>query len=78
MGPPDGSVAAKAIKSSLNLLSVIFAQLFPTYSNGLKDIAGWLGFKWSDPDPSGLHSIVWRYRVGPEPGPVGEGETYNV
>ena len=62
-GAPDGSVAAKAIKSSVNLLSVIFAQIyFPTYSNGLKDIAGWLGFKWSDPDPSGLHSIVWRYQ----------------
>ena len=60
-GPPNGSGAAKAIKSSINLLSVIFAQIyFPTYSNGLKDIAGWLGFNWSDPDPSGLHSIVWR------------------
>ena len=36
-GPPEDSAAAKAIASSINLLSVIFAQVyFPTYSNGLK------------------------------------------
>jgi predicted RecB family nuclease len=59
--PPDGSIAARAIESSINLLSVIFAQIyFPTYSNGLKEIAGWLGFRWSDRDPSGVQSIVWR------------------
>src|SRR2546423_2174618 len=47
--PPSGSPVAKALESSINLLSVIFGQIyFPTYSNGLKDIAGWLGFKWSD------------------------------
>ena len=61
-GPPDGSAAAKAIRSSVNLLSVIFAQIyFPTYANGLKEIAGWLGFKWSGHDPSGLQSIIWRH-----------------
>jgi predicted RecB family nuclease len=60
-GPPNGSHAAKALDSSVNLLSVIFGQIyFPTYSNGLKDVAGWLGFKWSVPDSSGLQSIVWR------------------
>jgi predicted RecB family nuclease len=52
--PPNGSRAAKALESPINLLSVIFGQIyFPTYSNGLKDIAGWLGFKWSDQDVSG-------------------------
>ncbi|PYT25474.1 MAG: IS3 family transposase [Acidobacteria bacterium] len=60
-GPPDGSATAKAIKSPVNILSVIFGQIyFPTYSNGLKEIAGWLGFRWSDRDPSGVQSIVWR------------------
>jgi len=60
-GPPNDSAAAKALESSVNLLSVIFGQIyFPTYSNGLKEIAGWLGFRWSDPDSSGLQSIVWR------------------
>jgi len=60
-GPPNGSRAAKALDSSVNLLSVIFSQIyFPTYSNGLKDIAGWLGFRWSDPSSSGVQSILWR------------------
>src|SRR5207253_10381595 len=60
-GPPNDTCAAKALKSSVNLLSVIFGQIyFPTYSNGLKEIAGWLGFRWSDRDSSGVQSIVWR------------------
>jgi predicted RecB family nuclease len=60
-GPPNGSGAAKALESPVNLLSVIFGQIyFPTYSNGLKEIAGWLGFRWSDRDSSGLQSILWR------------------
>ena len=60
-GPPNGSGAAKALESAVNLLSVIFGQIyFPTYSNGLKEIAGWLGFRWSDRDSSGVQSIVWR------------------
>jgi predicted RecB family nuclease len=45
-GPPEDSNAAKAITSSINLLSVIFAQVyFPAYSNGLKEIARFLGFE---------------------------------
>ena len=60
-GPPNGSGAAKALESAVNLLSAIFGQIyFPTYSNGLKEIAGWLGFRWSDRDSSGVQSIVWR------------------
>ncbi len=60
--PLEDSAAAKALKSPLNLLPVIFAQVyFPTYSNGLKDVAGSLGFKWSDPIASGPQSVVWRY-----------------
>jgi hypothetical protein len=60
-GPPNGSGAAKALESPVNLLSVIFGQIyFPTYSNGLKEIAGWLGFRWSDRDSSGAQSILWR------------------
>ncbi len=59
--PPDGSRAAKALESPINLLSVIYGQIyFPTYSNGLKEIGGWLGFKWSDQDVSGVQSIRWR------------------
>lgn len=60
-GPPEQSVAATALDSSINLLSFIFAQIyFPTYSNGLKEVARWLGFKWSATHSSGLQAIYWR------------------
>jgi predicted RecB family nuclease len=46
-----------AIKSSLNLLSIIRPYIyFPTYSNGLKEIAGYLKYSWSDP------CLIWRQR----------------
>jgi len=60
-GPQAESVAAKAIASALNLVLVMFARIyFPTFSNGLKEIAGWLEFKWSEADASGAVSIAWR------------------
>ena len=61
--PPKDSIVGKAIASSVNLLSVIYARVyFPTYSNGLKEIARFLGFDWCNPLASGLQSIVWRSR----------------
>jgi predicted RecB family nuclease len=61
--PPADSAAAKAIASPVNLLSIIYAQVyFPVYSNGLKDIARFLGFTWTNPSSSGLQSIVWRHQ----------------
>ena len=60
--PPESSVMAKAIESAVNLLSVIFAQIyFPTFSNGLKEVAGYLGFSWSAPIASGVQTIAWRH-----------------
>ena len=60
--PLESSLMAKAIESAVNLLSVIFAQIyFPTFSNGLKEIAGYLGFAWSDPNASGVQTIAWRH-----------------
>ena len=35
---------------------------FPVYSNGLKEIAAFLGFRWQGPVQSGIDSIVWRYK----------------
>ena len=62
-GPPKDSASSKAISLSINILSVVFAQVyFPTYSNGLKDILRFLGFEWTDPSSSGLQSIVWRHQ----------------
>jgi predicted RecB family nuclease len=49
------------ISSSVNLLSFTYAQIyFPTYSNTLKDVARFLGFEWSERDPSGLRALMWR------------------
>jgi predicted RecB family nuclease len=62
-GPPEGSHAAIAVDRATNLLSFIYAQIyFPTYSNGLKEITGYLGFRWSGSLTSGLETIVWRHR----------------
>ena len=55
------SVAAKAIGSAANLVSIMFSKIyFPTFSNGLKEIARHLGFDWSVPSASGTQTIVWR------------------
>ena len=60
--PLESSVMAQAIESAVNLLSVIFTQIyFPTFSNGLKEIARYLGFNWSDPSASGVQTIAWRH-----------------
>jgi predicted RecB family nuclease len=49
------------IAESVNVLSVLYAQIyFPTYSNGLKEIAQYLGFQWSESDASGLNTLMWR------------------
>ena len=59
---PEGSVAFKAIATAVNILPVIYAQVyFPAYSNGLKAVADWLGFRWSVPDASGAQTISWRH-----------------
>jgi predicted RecB family nuclease len=57
-GPVDRVLAAL-----VNVLSTVYSHAyFPCHSNGLKDVAGCLGFSWSDPQVSGLQSIVWRRR----------------
>jgi predicted RecB family nuclease len=59
----EPSFLDRLIEESVNVLSVIYAQIyFPTYSNGLKDIAHYLGFQWSDRTASGARSLVWRYQ----------------
>jgi hypothetical protein len=61
----------RALGSLVNVLSVIYIHFyFPTYSNGLKDIARCLGFEWSDPDASALRSIAWRLRWEATPCPA--------
>jgi predicted RecB family nuclease len=44
-----------------NVLTVIYPHFyFPTYSNGLKEVAGCLGCRWTEPNASGIESVVWR------------------
>lgn len=57
------SLFDKAMNSLVNVLSVVYSHIyFPTYSNGLKEVAGFLDFQWTAPDASGIQSIVWRKR----------------
>ncbi len=57
----DTTLIDRLITESINILSVIYAHIyFPTYSNGLKDIARYLCFHWSDTDASGLIALLWR------------------
>jgi predicted RecB family nuclease len=46
---------------SFNVLSAIYGKIyFPTYSNGLKSVASFMGFRWSDHNASGFMSLLWR------------------
>jgi hypothetical protein len=59
--PPESSMVAATIEAAVNLLSVIFAQVYyPCHSNGLKEIAKHLGFRWSASIATGTGTIVWR------------------
>lgn len=51
------------VERMTNVLQTIYANIyFPTFSNSLKDIGDYLGFRWSDNNPSALDSIAWRSR----------------
>jgi predicted RecB family nuclease len=55
--------AEKVLKNTVNVLSLIYAHIhFPVTSNGLKEVGRHLGCSWTDPDASGLQSLVWRTR----------------
>jgi len=46
---------------SINILKYFYSDIYPpTYSNGLKEIANYIGFNWTKKSASGLNSIVWR------------------
>jgi predicted RecB family nuclease len=71
-----GRVKARCV----NALSAIHARVyFPVHANDLKSVAGCLGFRWSDPDASGLHSVAWRAEWEETASPVAKQRllTYN-
>lgn len=48
-------------KRLVNLLGFLRSHVYPpTYTNGLKELANYLAFTWSDKEASGLMSIDWR------------------
>lgn len=52
---------AALLTGSINLLSIVSPHVyFPTTSNGLKEVAAFLGCRWTDDGASGLQSVVWR------------------
>jgi predicted RecB family nuclease len=50
------------IEQSVNLISAIYTQIyFPTYSNSLKDIGQYLGFRWPDGISNGYEALLARH-----------------
>jgi Transposase IS66 family/RNase_H superfamily len=57
----DAEFLDRLIGGSVNLLGSIYGRIyFPTYSNGLKEIARWLGFEWTWPQASGSAAMLMR------------------
>jgi predicted RecB family nuclease len=47
----------------VNVASSVYGRVyFPVRSNGLKVLGRFLGAAWTDPEASGLMSLVWRHR----------------
>src|SRR5205823_5466803 len=55
VGPEEAAATDRIRARSCNVLTAIHSHFyFPAYSNGLKDVAAVLGFRWSAPGASGL------------------------
>ena len=51
------------VKRLVNINSLVYGRVyFPVHSNRLKVLGKYLGASWTEPDASGLQSLVWRYR----------------
>ena len=58
----NGHSIDNLIKGAQNVLSHLYGHIyFPTYSNGLKEIASAVGFRWSTESPSGQRSVLLRH-----------------
>ena len=53
----------RACDRLVNVASSVYGKVyFPVRSNGLKPLGRFLGAAWTDPQASGLQSLVWRHR----------------
>jgi predicted RecB family nuclease len=60
--PLKAQVEQLASKST-NVLTLVHSHIyFPTYSNALKELASFLGFKWTESQASGIQAVIWRER----------------
>ena len=69
------------LDGSRNLLKSIYASIyFPTFTNGLKDVASYLGFNWSDPTLTGSRVPSFRRQWEIEPSEATKGMLvrYNI
>jgi predicted RecB family nuclease len=58
-----GSILDQILGTSQNVLSVVHHHCyFPTYSNRLKNIAGFLGYQFDNEVRSGIRSVIFRER----------------
>lgn len=58
---PTESLAKLLETNTTNVLEHVYSNVyFPTYSNRLKDIGQFLGYRWSTDGATGLSSIMWR------------------
>jgi predicted RecB family nuclease len=59
----DPEFVDKLMGRTVNVLSVVHSHVyFPTYSNSLKDVGGYLGCRWTEDAASGIKAMVWRRR----------------
>jgi predicted RecB family nuclease len=59
--PPSQKALREVLAQGTNILSIVSSQVyFPTTSNSLKEVAAFLGFRWTDVTATGLQSVVWR------------------
>ena len=58
-GAPS-SLVTKFRDNTIDLhTKLVDSAILPLYFYSLKDVAGYLGYKWSDPDAGGAESVVW-------------------
>jgi hypothetical protein len=63
IGAEHGELIDRVLGACCNVLSVIHHHCyFPTYSNRLKDVASFLGYKFDNSINSGLRSVLFRER----------------
>ena len=73
------AVQEKLAANCVNILSLFYAHVYlPIYSNDLKSVANFLGFKWSHEEVSGIQSAVPQEPEGATMQVIGPGFIYSV